>query len=83
MTCAAAVQNDAIWLELRNYDVVALNKPLETRLQELSGSLRRGAAASPDHSREGFYSVELTRGWAYVHVHEDTHTVYLVAYSAL
>jgi hypothetical protein len=82
MTCAAAaIQNDAIWLELRNYGVVPLNAALVSRIPELSMALRQGVAACPDQSRDGFYSVELNRGSAYIHIHDGSHTVYLVAYS--
>jgi len=81
MTCAAALQNDTMWMKLRDYDVVALNARLSSRILELSNALRQGVAASADSSREDFYSVELTNGWAYIHVHNDARTVYLVAYS--
>ena len=81
MTCAAAaLQNDAIWLELKGYDVVPLNTKLTSQVYELSHSLRRGVAACPDSNRTSFYNVELTDGLAYVHVHDETATVYLVAY---
>ena len=81
MTCAAALQNDTLWLELRNYDVVPLNSRLASRVDELAGALCRGVAAFPDYVRNGFYNVELPSGYAYVHIHADNRTVYLIAYS--
>ena len=81
MTCAAALQNDTMWLELRNYHVVPLNPRLASRINEVAGALRKGVPAFPDSSREGFYDVELPAGYAYVHIHNDTRTVYLIAYS--
>lgn len=81
MTCAAAIQNDAIWLESRDFAVVPLNAKLMPRIQELREALLQGTAAYPDHSRENFYDVELKSGWAFVHVRNDARTVYLVAFS--
>jgi hypothetical protein len=81
MTCAATIQNDAIWLESRDFEVMPLNARLMPRVQELREALRQGAAAYPDHSRENFYDVELKSGWSYIHVRDDARTVYLVAFS--
>ena len=81
MTCAD-LQADTMWLELRNYEVVPLNVRLSARINELSRTLREGAAACPDTTREGFYTVELHGGCAYIHVHHDNRTVYLVAFAA-
>ncbi len=81
MTAAAAIQNNTIWLEASNYDVVALNTKLSSHVSELSNALRQGVPACPDSSREGFYDVELPSGWSYIHVHDGARTVYLVAFS--
>ena len=81
MTSASVLQNDSIWLQHQNYFVVPLNRRLSSRIQELSDALRRGVAAFPDSRRKDFYNVELTDGCAYVHIHDNTQTVYLVAYS--
>jgi hypothetical protein len=80
---AAAVQSDAIWLSTSNYAVAALNARLADRVPELKQALQAGIAALPDTSRNDFYDVELAQGWAYIHVHDDKRTVYLVAYSRL
>ena len=79
MACAAALQSDTIWLQLNNYDVVPLNGKLAPRVANLSTALGRGVAACPDDSREGFYDVEFNDEWAYIHVHDGSRTVYLVA----
>ena len=78
MTCTD-LQADAIWLELRNYEIVPLNAQLTSRIHELSRTLRQGVAACPDKTREGFYTVELDKGYAYIHIHPETRTAYLVA----
>ena len=78
---AVALQNDTLWLETRNYDVVALNEKLTAYLPELSKALGQGIPAYPDNSRGGFYDVELSSGWSYIHVRDDARTVYLVAFS--
>ena len=81
MSTAAAIQSDAIWLRPGNYNVAALNTKLANRISELKQALLGGIAACPDTSRENFYDVELPSGWAYIHVRDDKHTVYLIAYS--
>jgi len=81
MNAAAALQSEAIWLLAPNYDVAALNANLATRLPELRRALQTGVLASPDAGRNNFYDVELANGWAYIHIRDDKHTVYLVAYS--
>lgn len=78
---AVALQNDTIWVETRNYAVVALNSRLSTHIPELKKALQKGAPAYPDISREGFYDLELLSGWSYINVHEGTRTVYLVAHT--
>ena len=80
---ASTVQSDAIWLNASNYNVAPLNVRLADRVPELQHALQAGVAAFPDMSRNGFYDVELAHGWAYIHVHDDRRTVYLVAYSRL
>lgn len=80
---ATAVQSDAIWLSASNYEVAPLNARLADRVPELKQALQAGIAALPDTSRNDFYDVELAQGWAYIHVHDDKRTVYLVAYSRL
>ena len=81
MNTATVVQSDAIWLRPENYNVAALNARLSGRVLELKHALQTGLAACPDMSRDNFYDVELADGWAYIHVRDDKHTVYLVAYS--
>jgi hypothetical protein len=81
MSTAAAIQSDAIWLRPGNYNVAALNTKLVGRVPELKQALNDGVAACPDLGRVNFYDVELPSGWAYIHVRDDKHTVYLIAYS--
>ena len=81
MSTAAAIQSDAIWLRPGNYNVAALNTKLVGRVAELKHALQEGVAACPDVNRTDFYDVELPSGWAYIHVRDDKHTIYLIAYS--
>ena len=81
MICAD-LHADTMWLELRNYEVVPLNAQLSPRINELSRTLREGAAACPDNTRDGFYTVELHAGCAYIHLHHSSRTVYLVAFAS-
>jgi hypothetical protein len=81
MTALTAVQCDAVWLKPLNYEVTALNSKLAARVPELERALMAGLPAYPDGSRQAFYDIELDNGWAYIHVHDDSRTVYLVAYS--
>lgn len=80
---ATAIQMDTTWLQLRNYEVAALNGRLSGRVPELKRALESGLAAYADTNRPHFYDVELPTGWAYVHVREDKQTVYLIAYSRI
>jgi hypothetical protein len=80
---AAATQSDTTWLRLPNYEIAALNTRLAGRVPELRNALESGLSAYPDLSRHSFYDVELPTGWAYIHVRDDKHTVYLVAYSRM
>jgi len=80
---ATAVQTDSIWLRATKYKVAALNSKLASRVSELKFALDAGLPAYPDTNRGDFYDVELPNGWAYIHVRENTQTVYLVAYSPL
>jgi len=80
---ATAVHSDSIWLRADHYNVASLNSTLDPRVPELRHALQAGIPAIPDTSRDRFYDVELPNGWAYIHVRDDKHTVYLVAYSRL
>ena len=71
---------DAIWLRCRNYQVVPLNAGLRRQIPELEDAIRRGISGRPDWHRRNFYTLALKSGWAYIHVREETKTVYLVAY---
>jgi len=81
MMSATAVPSDTTWLQAPNYDVLPLNSMLAGRVPELRRALQLGMPAYADASRQHFYDVELTNGWAYIHVRDDNRTVYLVAYS--
>jgi len=78
---ASAIQSDTTFLRIPNYEIAALNLKLSGRLPELKHALAAGLYAYPDTNRLNFYDVELPTGWAYIHVHDDKRTVYLVAYS--
>ncbi len=45
MTCAAPVQSETIWLNTKNYNVVALNTRLASHVPELRNAIRDGVAA--------------------------------------
>ena len=80
MTSALLVKPDAVWLQCENYEIV----PLNTRrapVSELAEVIGQGVSARPDSKRRDFYDVNLTDGWAYIHVRDAAQTVYLVAYS--
>ena len=81
MMSATAVPSDATWLHAPNYEVRPLNSMLAGRVSEVKRALQLGVPAYADMSRPDFYDVELTNGWAYIHVHDDNRTVYVVAYS--
>jgi|GEM_PF-1773342 len=79
MNSPSTVELNAISLKAENYDVVPLNRRVAGSVFELERALQRGAPIFPDRSRSDFYDAELDNGWAYIHVREDTRTVYLVA----
>jgi hypothetical protein len=81
MAASAALQTDTTWLRISNYEVAALNEKLAGRLPELKNALDSGIAAYPDLNRLNFYDVEIPAGWAYIHIRDDKHVVYLVAFS--
>ena len=83
MSTAAQTNSDTTWLRISHYKVAALNPKFAGRVPELKHALESGLSACPDTSRENFYDVELRAGWAYIHVRDDTQTVYLVAYSRM
>ena len=83
MSTAAQTNSDTTWLRISHYKVAALNPKLAGRVPELKHALESGLSACPDTSRDNFYDVELGAGWAYIHVRDDTQTVYLVAYSRM
>ena len=78
MNAGLSVECDAIWLQLQNYHVTSLNERLDG--SELERAIQRGIPARPDLCRNDFYDVELDGRQAYVHVHHDLQTVYLIAY---
>jgi hypothetical protein len=80
---AAALQSDTTLLRIPGYQTAALNERLSGRLSELKHALQSGVYAYPDNNRRNFYDVELPSGWAYIHVHDDKQTVYLIAYSRM
>src|SRR5262245_9383883 len=76
----STLEPGAIRLQFRKYKVAPLNPRLRGRIGELERALRRGVQAYPDSQRRDFYDVELTDGWAYIHVYRDARIVYLVSY---
>jgi len=81
MTTAAAIQPDTTWLRIPDYEIASFNTKLSGRAQELKSALKSGLPAYPDPNRDSFYDLELPTGWAYIHVRDDNHTVYLIAFS--
>jgi hypothetical protein len=81
MTTATAIQPDATWLRIPDYEIASLNSKLTGRTQELKSALESGLPAYPDPNRDSFYDLELPSGWAYIHVRDDNQTVYLIAFS--
>jgi hypothetical protein len=81
MASAAAIQNDTIWLQPKDYSIVSLNPKLSSHVPELARALRNGVPALPDNSRDGFYDVELDGGRSYIHIHDNARRIYLVAFS--
>ena len=81
MTTAAAIHPDTTWLRIPNYEIASLNTKLADREVELKRALESGLPAYPDPNRDSFYDLELPTGWAYIHVRDDNHTVYLIAFS--
>ena len=80
-TANAVRYDDTVWLRGSQYQVMPLKPRLAGRVTELKRALEAGVPAYPDASRQDFYDVELSNGWAYIHVREHNETVYLVAYS--
>jgi len=83
MTTATAMDPNTTWLRTPDYQIAALNASLAGRVPELKRALQSGLSACPDGSRDNFYDVELSTGWAYIHVRDDKQTVYLIAYSRM
>jgi hypothetical protein len=75
------MKRNPVWLQLRDYRIVALKPELEEHAAELERAMQKGIAAYPDLVRTDFYDVALEEGWAYVHVYRGGRTVYMVAYS--
>jgi hypothetical protein len=69
-----------IRLRLRDYRVTALKPEFGVAAIELEAAIHEGIAALPDSARRDFYDVALEGGWAYINVHRDRQTVYLVAH---
>ena len=80
MKSALLLKPDVVWLQRENYHIVPLN-PLHAPVSELAEVIGQGISACPDSKRRDFYDVNLTDGWAYIHVRDAAQTVYLVAYS--
>ena len=70
-----------VWLQLRNYHVVALKPGFDQHAIELESTIQEGVLAYPDLARADFYDVALEDGWVYIHLYRDSHAVYLVAHS--
>ena len=81
MTTATAMEPVTTWLRLPGYGVEVFNPRLSARVPELQRVLDLGACVYPDPAREHFYDVELSAGWAYVHVRHHSRTIHLIAHS--
>jgi hypothetical protein len=82
MNSASALKLDAIRLQRQNYEIVPLNPSLHAPILELEQAIRLGILGLPDLQRRDFYDVDLSNGWAYIHVRDEARAVYLVAYSS-
>src|SRR5262245_5565399 len=71
----------AVWLKLPDYHVVPLKPQLTEHVKVLEQSIHQGIPAHPDPTRKDFFDLQVENGWFYIHVHADSHTVYLVAHS--
>jgi len=80
MCCPATFEAEGTWLNAADYSVLALNDKLTQHLPEITEALSNGAPTNPDPAREGFYDVELSGGWAYINVRDESRTVYVVAF---
>jgi hypothetical protein len=81
MTTATLLSCNSIWLRESGYKVSTLKPALTNLLPALQRALERGLAAHADESHRNFYEIELADRWAYIYVHDDRRTVYLVACS--
>ena len=72
-------RNTQVWLRLPGYRVMALKPEVGEAAIELELAIHGGIPAHPDSARTDFYDVAVERGWAYIHVHRNRQTVYLVA----
>jgi len=81
MTTATFLSCDSIWLQESGYKVSPLNAALTNLVPVLQRALERGLAAHADKSHRNFYEIELVDRWAYIYVHDDKRTIYLVACS--
>jgi hypothetical protein len=74
---------DRIWLTLRGYHVAALKPEFREAAMALEREINEGVSVHPDPARTDFYDVALEGGSAYIHVHRDRRTVYVIAYCAV
>jgi len=70
-----------VWLEFPEYQLVPLKTRFLAHIVELGRAIHQGVFAYPDVARPDFFEVALQKGWAYIHVYDTAHIVYLVAYS--
>jgi hypothetical protein len=79
MKSAVVLEPDVVWLQHQDYDIVPLNT-FHSTISEPAEAIRRGIPAVPDLNRPNFYELNLSQGWAYIHVRDAARTVYVVAY---
>jgi hypothetical protein len=80
MNSALPPKPGLIWLKRQNYKIVPLNSFLDGSAVKLKQAIDHGVYVRPDSNRTDFYEVEVSDGWAYIHVRDPAQIVYVVAY---
>jgi len=81
MNSALLPKPGLMWLKRQNYNIVALNPFLDASAVKLKEAIDHGVYVRPDSNRTDFYEVEVSDGWAYIHVRDEAQIVYIVAYA--
>ena len=81
MKSALCPTANEVWLQCSGYKVLPLNRSLYAVAQRLERMIESRLYAKADSRRRDFYDVELTDGWAYIHIRDQVRTIYLIAYA--